>query len=140
MNDADGAERRAEAARWLAITDQDIAAARICLASAPPLPAVAAYHCQQAVEKTIKALLVAAGVPFPKTHDLAALGALASPRYSALSAAIAALEPITIWGFAYRYPTEEEADAAPLPAVIVVRLREIEILRQSAEEVIRARI
>jgi HEPN domain-containing protein len=54
MSDAD--ERRAEAARWLAIADQDMAAARLCASSSPPLPAVAGYHCQQAVEKIVKAL------------------------------------------------------------------------------------
>lgn len=57
-------------------------------------------------------MLVAAAAPFPKTHDLAALTALAGPCYPALAAALAALEPITVWGFAYRYPPEEESAAA----------------------------
>jgi adenine-specific DNA-methyltransferase len=42
MSGADAAERRAEAERWLAIGDQDMAAARLCLAASPPLAAVAA--------------------------------------------------------------------------------------------------
>ena len=140
MSGADEAERRAEAERWLAIGDRDIAAARLCLSASAPLAAVAAYHCQQAVEKIAKALLVAAGVAFPKTHDLAALSTLAGPRYPALAARLAALEPITVWGFAYRYPPEEEGDAAPPSADVERRLRDIEALRQSAAAAIRGRI
>lgn len=136
MSGADAGERRAEAERWLAIADQDVAAARLCLIGA--LPAVAAYHCQQAVEKIAKALLVAAGIAFPKTHDLAALNALASPHFAALAPALAALEPITVWGLAYRYPPEEEGDAAPAPADVQVRLGEIEALRRAASAAIRA--
>jgi hypothetical protein len=49
------------------------------------------------------------------------LNALASPKYPALAAILVALEPITIWGFAYRYP-----------------LVEIKDLRQFAGEAIRA--
>jgi len=31
---------------------------------------VGCFHCQQAVENLLKALLVFAGVPFPRTHDV----------------------------------------------------------------------
>ena len=64
MSDADADDRAAEVARWLMIADQDIAAARICLEG--NLPAIAAYHCQQAIEKIAKGLLVAVAVPFPR--------------------------------------------------------------------------
>jgi HEPN domain-containing protein len=132
MSGTDEAERRAEAERWLAISDQDIMAARLCLAASPPLTAVAAYHCQQAVEKIAKALLVAAGTAFPKTHDLAALSALVAPQYPALAQMLAALEPITVWGFVYRYPPEEEGEIAPMPDDVDRRLKDIEALRKSA--------
>jgi HEPN domain-containing protein len=136
MSGADAGERRAEADRWLLVADQDIAAARLCLSAAPPLPAVAAYHCQQATEKIAKALLISAGVAVPKTHDLAALSALVGPRYPALAATLGALEVITVWGFAYRYPPEEESSALPDRAEIAKRLHDIEALRQSASAVI----
>ncbi len=139
MSGADGPERRAEADRWLAIGDQDIAAARLCLSASPPLAAVAAYHCQQAVEKIAKALLMAAGGTFPKTHDLAALSAMAGPYYPELAVRLAALEPITAWGFAYRYPPEEEGEAPPSAAELQRRLRDIDALRQAAAAAIRGR-
>ncbi|HTM07174.1 MAG TPA: HEPN domain-containing protein [Verrucomicrobiae bacterium] len=139
MSGPDAEVRRAEAARWLAIADQDIVAAKHCMNGSPPLPVVAAYHCQQSAEKIIKALLVSAGISFPKTHDLAALATLASPAYPGLAAAMSRLEPITTWGFAYRYPPEEELDAVPAPNEIGARLREIESLRDAAEQGISAK-
>jgi HEPN domain-containing protein len=132
MSGADAAERQAEAKRWLAIGDQDIATARICIVASPPLTAVAAYHCQQAVEKILKALLVAAGAFVPKTHDLAALNALAARHFPAVSALVATLEPITVWGYAFRYPPEEESGGAPKVRDIERRLGQIAALRQGA--------
>jgi hypothetical protein len=52
----------------------------------PPALGEAAYHCQQAAEKLVKDLLVAAAVAFRKTHDIderAASGG--SPGSSALA-------------------------------------------------------
>lgn len=138
MSGTEASERRVEAERWLAIADQDIAAVALCLNAPNPLMAVAAYHCQQAVEKIAKALLVAADLSFPKTHDLAALNAAAGPRYPALAATLAGLEPVSVWGFAYRYPPEEEADAPPSASELQRRLGEIAALRQSAAAAIRS--
>ena len=57
---------------------------------------VAAYHCQQATEELSKGLLVAAGIPFPKTDDLAALNTLVAPHFPALAPQFSRLEPITV--------------------------------------------
>ena len=35
-----------------------------------PLPDIVCYHCQQCVEKYLKARLTEAGLAFPRTHDL----------------------------------------------------------------------
>jgi HEPN domain-containing protein len=50
-----------EAARWLARADEDAVVAELALTRDPPLVNPAAFHCQQAAEKMLKALLVAAG-------------------------------------------------------------------------------
>lgn len=42
------------------------------------------FHCQQAVEKFLKALLQEAAVAFYKTHNLEALGKLLLPQYASL--------------------------------------------------------
>jgi HEPN domain-containing protein len=71
-----------EARRWWAVAAEDLRVVRACLAMEPPSPGNAAYHCQQAAEKTMKGLLVAAGVGFRKIHDLDELANVAAPLLS----------------------------------------------------------
>jgi HEPN domain-containing protein len=73
MPAADHASQAREARRWVARADLDAAAAARLLTGSRPLPAVAAFHCQQAAEKLLKAALVYGRVRPRKTHDLAAL-------------------------------------------------------------------
>lgn len=49
-------------------------AAQVDLAAQPPLLGDALFHCQQTVEKALKALLVRHDQPFRRVHDLAELG------------------------------------------------------------------
>ncbi|HEY0833800.1 MAG TPA: HEPN domain-containing protein [Azospirillum sp.] len=43
---------------WLGVVEQDMKAIRNNLYGPDPVPTVAAYHCQQAAEKLVKATLV----------------------------------------------------------------------------------
>jgi HEPN domain-containing protein len=81
MSGDDASERRREAASWLAIAREDVRVARGCMSLNPPAYGVAAYHCQQAAEKLVKGLLVAASTPFRKTHDMDELADLAGSIY-----------------------------------------------------------
>jgi hypothetical protein len=62
-----------EARRWVARADLDATGAERLLTGTPSLPSVAAFHCQQAAEKLLKAALVRVGVRPRKTHDLTSL-------------------------------------------------------------------
>ena len=46
---------------WLAVAEEDRRVAAACIAMEPPLRGVAAFHCQQAVEKLLKGFLTLAG-------------------------------------------------------------------------------
>ncbi|MGH9940363.1 MAG: HEPN domain-containing protein, partial [Blastocatellia bacterium] len=62
------------------------------------------FHCQQSIEKYLKARLEEAGIGFPRTHDLIKLLALAvnvEPKWGALQPVMVVLNPYAI---AYRYP------------------------------------
>jgi HEPN domain-containing protein len=59
-----------EAGRWLAKPDEDVAVAELALGRLPPLTEPAAFHCQQAAEKMLKALLVTAGAAPARSHDM----------------------------------------------------------------------
>ena len=61
---------------WLQKVAEDYRVAEVLAASAEPLDDAICFHCQQAAEKLLKALLVAAGVSPPRTHDLEELASL----------------------------------------------------------------
>ncbi len=107
---ANETERRREAARWLAVAMEDARVARACLEMPQPAFGIAAYHRQQAAEKLVKGLLVAAGAGFPRTHDLAELAGRRNPLLSGPDAIAEAIGPLTVWSVAYRYPGIEEDD------------------------------
>jgi HEPN domain-containing protein len=69
------AERQvAFALRWLTRAKSDLAVARLVLERGPDLqPWLAAYHAQQAAEKSIKALLIARSIEPDRKHDLVQL-------------------------------------------------------------------
>ena len=55
---------------WLAYAGADLRAAML-LAGNPDVPGrIACFHAHQAVEKALKAALVASTTPFRKTHDV----------------------------------------------------------------------
>jgi HEPN domain-containing protein len=113
-----------EAARWLARADEDAVVAELAPARDPPLINPAAFHCQQAAEKMLKALLVAAGAVPPRSHDMEVLIEAASVRYPALGKEREAFARLTEWLTASRYPDlggglgEAPADVAGMLGLI----------------------
>jgi len=61
------------------------------------------YHCQQAVEKLLKARLVDLGVNYPKTHNLLALVELLEAQGKQLPSDLADLDRLTPYATIYRY-------------------------------------
>jgi HEPN domain-containing protein len=127
MNRDDAAAERArEGAGWLAIAREDLRVAGAYLALDPPARGMAVYHCQQAAEKSVKGLLAAAGIAFRKTPDLDELADLVPTPDPAVRQLLDTVRPLTVWGFAYRYPTMEDApepvpdDAELRPAMAIL--------------------
>lgn len=59
--------------QWLALVQGDLYAAKILLTSNDIALPAAAYHCQQAAEKSLKGYLEYKDISIQKTHDLVAL-------------------------------------------------------------------
>jgi len=127
--------RVAETREWLQKASLDMRGARIDLEAEPPLLEDALFHCQQAVEKTLKAFLAWSDVAFRKTHSLEELGAACEALDPALKAVVDPAVPLTEFAWAFRYPgdhptpTIEEArqglaTAFRAVAAIVARLPE----------------
>lgn len=86
---------------------QDMAAAQL-LASAPDIgDATVGFHLQQAVEKSIKAVLSARGVEFRRTHDLVWLIALLSDNGIAAPPNADWLDELNPYAVEARYGTIE---------------------------------
>ena len=90
---------------WVKKAENDFkVAAQVMLRRKDPVPDAVCFHCQQCVEKYLKARLVEAGLAFPKTHDLFLLVNLATgvePSWRAFSSAAKA---ITNYAVDFRYP------------------------------------
>lgn len=102
--DRQSARQWAEARQWFAKAGEDICVAEMVLGHEPPLIDPAAFHCQQAAEKIIKGLLVAAAIKIPRTHDLEVLAALAAPTYPDLAPMMNDVAPASAWIARTRYP------------------------------------
>lgn len=72
---------------------------------------IVAFHCQQAVEKYLKALLVRHQVEFPKTHDIGKLLGWVAGVDALLAEALHDADTLTPFGVEVRYP----GDAPELP-------------------------
>jgi HEPN domain-containing protein len=103
-------ERAAEAREWLAKAALDLRAAQVDFAAAPPLLEDALFHCQQAVEKSLKAFLVWHDVVFKKTRSVEELGRRCCEIDAELTGLIDEAAPLTEFAWAFRYP-----GAAPVP-------------------------
>lgn len=95
---------------WLNRAQADLTAAELLLTFDEYPVAILAFHCQQAVEKSLKAFLTALKVEFRFRHDLAYLLDLCSEAdrsFIELEPQIAGLTPYAVEG---RYPTDLPLD------------------------------
>ena len=105
---------------WLAKANDDLTIAELVLRSDVGVEWAVCFHAQQAAEKAVKAVLVHAGIDFPKSHRLDRLAGLlpasSEPRFD-----MAALTELAPWAVAGRYP-EDISNPTPTQASHVVEL------------------
>ncbi len=97
-------DRAEEVAAWLSRAGQDLQAAGVVVAVTPPLLSDAAFHCQQAVEKSLKAFLTRHDHPFRKTHDIGELGVACVAYDPSLEDLVRPAAPFTEYVWRFRYP------------------------------------
>ena len=101
-----------EMAAWIHKSSEDLRAAELDLGATPPLLSDSLFHCQQACEKILKALLCGLQTPFRKTHDLNELGTLALDAFPELDPLLESIAHLTTYAVESRYPSD-----APDPQV-----------------------
>jgi len=90
---------------WLEKAQHDLEAAEVLLALPKPMPDVACFHCQQAIEKSLKAFLVYRRISFERSHLLAYVLSLCSLEEPAFEGLRTKVEPLSLYAVEARYPT-----------------------------------
>lgn len=99
---------------WIEKAHLDLYSAE-CLMGHHPAPyEIICFHCQQAVEKSLKSILFLCGEEIPKTHDCGLLCQMCGKVYSGFEVWEDICARFAPFGVVVRYPNEldvEEADA-----------------------------
>lgn len=124
--------RADEVAAWLSRAEQDLRAAHVDLGADPPLRGDAAFHCQQAAEKALKALLTRHDHPFRKTHDIGELAMAALEHEPSLEGLLRESVVLTEYAWRFRYPGELfEPDLEEVRAALDVATRVVESVAEA---------
>lgn len=103
---------------WTLKAEHDLGTAETLIKHSPDYTDVICFHCQQAVEKFIKAYLCSKGISFQKSHDLNYLWELLEDEKMKDEDTYSAIDSLNAFSVASRYPgfgdnpTFEEACAA----------------------------
>lgn len=97
-----------ETRAWLVRAHRDLGMGRAVLDARPSYPDGAAFHAQQAVEKSVKGLLTWHGRVFRKTHDLGELGRLGVAVDPTLEPSLRSAAPLSEFAWRFRYPGDLE--------------------------------
>jgi HEPN domain-containing protein len=92
--------------QWIRKAESDCEAASHLLPEGERFRGIIAFHCQQAVEKYLKAFLVLHQVEFPKTHDIGKLLGWVAGIDAPLAEALRDADSLTPFGVEVRYPTD----------------------------------
>lgn len=112
-----------ETAKWVRKAEQDWIVARKLAVENPPTRDIVCFHCQQAAEKYLKAVLQENGLAVPKTHELADIIDLLLPSDPTLRRFRRRVDLLTQYAVDYRYPG------------MLARKRQMEAALRYAEEI-----
>ena len=95
-----------ETAKWVRKAEQDWEVAHKLAGETPPPRDIVCFHCQQAAEKYLKAILQENALVVPRTHDLADIIDLLLPGDATLTRIRRQAGSLTRYAVDYRYPGE----------------------------------
>ena len=93
-----------ETGKWVQKAEADWEVAHKLAGENPPPRDIVCFHCQQAAEKYLKALLQESGLVVPKTHDLVNVLKLLLPADATLDSLRRKARSLTQYAVDYRYP------------------------------------
>ena len=105
---------------WLSFAEVDLLTARKLLDD-EHLARSTAFHCHQAVEKALKAVIEDCGVRIPKIHDLKKLMSVVEEKEIRLQIDSEELDPLNSVYIDTRYPTDQGLVPNGMPSLGTVR-------------------
>lgn len=97
--------------KWFEFAEMDFQTAQYLYAHMIPQPReIICYHCQQAIEKALKGLLIAYGKGIKKTHDLGLLAEMLQDYCEVPEEYIDLCDNLTPYGVRVRYPQDMEME------------------------------
>ena len=108
---------------WFANADEDLRGA-IALHELDPTKylRLVPYHCQQAVEKSLKGYLSFKKIKFEKKHDIGSLAKLASPLDPELEKLLEEATVLTAFAIQFRYPDAAQAEPTLEDSIFSIRV------------------
>lgn len=95
-------------AQWILYAESDLALAGQKRTSKKILYETLCFHCQQAAEKALKAVLIFYDVHFDRTHDISLLLRLLKSNGVAIPKAVEQSKSLSDYAVTVRYPGDEE--------------------------------
>jgi HEPN domain-containing protein len=114
---------------WVSKAEADMATVGALSKAKPALHDVVCFHCQQAAEKYLKAMMQESGLPVPRIHSLDQLLLLLLPVDATLGPLRRGLKKLSRYAVEYRYPGAS-ANARQVKAALRLALRVREAIRQ----------
>lgn len=91
---------------WIKKAEKDLLTAEHELSFPDAVTESICFHCQQAVEKYLKAYLIFLGIPFTKTHEIGELISKCENKDKEISAFKEEADKLTDYAIDVRYPEE----------------------------------
>ena len=89
---------------WMRFAKDDLEAARILLDHRPRKVEIICYHCEQAAEKYLKAVLARKDADIPRTHSLLSIAKNVGLNNTTLAAIVKSLATLQPYAVEVRYP------------------------------------
>jgi HEPN domain-containing protein len=97
-----------EARNWFNKAEMDLRTASIIFDNDRSLEGIVLFHCQQAVEKSLKGFLAYNNISFRKTHHIGELGHQCIQIEPSFEPSLRSAFKLTVYAWAFRYPEEPE--------------------------------
>ncbi|MDI9386692.1 MAG: HEPN domain-containing protein [Spirochaetota bacterium] len=92
---------------WINFSTMDLMSAKHLYQTMHPIPLeIVCYHCQQSVEKMLKAMIISINREVPRTHDLGLLLEVALEEEKIPETIYDACDNLTPFAVKFRYPQE----------------------------------